>query len=92
MNGPRVPVELDLPKAALGSTVTLVIGGYALSPAPRDVLETPGVEIPPSSRLELGIGVLDPTCEKGAVAVTVQACEEGAGAEIFAETLDIRVH
>ena len=51
-----VPVELDLPRSAMGSTLALAIDAVVAPEATQDSLETPPVEIPAGSKLEFGIG------------------------------------
>jgi arylsulfatase len=83
-----VPVELDLPRRAVGSTLTLTIHAVVPPEATQDSLETPRVEIPAGSKLEFGIGILDAARDQGRVAFSVQACENDACRELFGETLD----
>ena len=85
-----VPVELDLPRFAMGSTLMLAIDAVVPPEATQGSLETPPVEIPAGSRLEFGIGILDAARDQGRVAFSVQACEGDDCREIFGETLDPR--
>jgi arylsulfatase A-like enzyme len=85
-----VPVELDLPTSAVGSTVLLAIDAVVPPENTQSSLETPPVEIPAGSRLEFGIGILDAARDQGRVAFSVQACEDEDCREVFGETLDPR--
>jgi len=85
-----VPVELDLPRRAVGSTLTLAIDAVVPPEATQGSLETPPVVIPAGSKLEFGIGILDTARDQGRVAFSVQACENDACRELFGEMLDPR--
>ncbi len=86
--GEFVKIDLDLPKMAVGSTVRVAVDGYVPLPESRSLFETPVVDISSASRLEFGMGVLDPARDQGPVAFSVQACVEANCEVVFRETLD----
>jgi arylsulfatase A-like enzyme len=85
---PSVSIEVELPRASIGSTVTLVVDGIVPPAGPRTSTATAPIPIPPGSRLEFGIGILRPAWEQGPVLFSIEGCEGESCQALFGETLD----
>ncbi|MHC4137812.1 MAG: sulfatase, partial [Planctomycetota bacterium] len=82
-----VPIEIDLPAWVARRKVTLVVNGYGVSDE-SNLHDTAPLAVAPDAFLELGIGILEPAWDQGAVKFSVLACEASGCSPIVEETLD----
>lgn len=73
---PKITVDLHLPDAVAGQQVELTVSAIAIDWGPEITLRTPPLEVPKGSRLDLAMGVLEPSWGQGPMLFIVEACRQ----------------
>jgi hypothetical protein len=82
------PLRLELPPIDARAPLQIAIHAHRIPESRKTLYRTPEIAIPPGSRLQLALGVLDAARSQGPVRFTVGACEGDACAPVFDETVD----